>query len=117
MNTEPLECPFTPPPTPPPQTQTATEAQPVAATPVPTRVRTKKKMVNIRKSDIRRCARQGGVKRMTPHTVDVARAALVDFMTTIIKDATVYTMHASRKTVITNDILYALKKNGRTLYR
>jgi histone H4 len=34
----------------------------------------------------------------------------------VIHDAVVYTEHANRKTVTGLDVVYALKKQGRTLY-
>ena len=38
------------------------------------------------------------------------------FLEQIIKDAVVYTEHAKRKTVTALDVVYALKRKGRTLY-
>jgi histone H4 len=71
---------------------------------------------NITKRDIRRLGRKAGIKRLTGDVVDEARNSLVDFLTTIIKDSATYSDYASRKTVTKNDIMYSLKKNGRTLY-
>lgn len=34
----------------------------------------------------------------------------------IVADAVVYTEHANRKTVTAQDVVYAMKRNGRTLY-
>lgn len=126
MNTElpPLEAPFTPPSTPEPEVP---EAQPVESPESPPTVkpvksangparRRVKKLKNVTKHDIRRCGRRAGVKRLTCGVADEARSALIEFMTTIIRDATTYTTHASRKTVIKNDVMYALKKNGHTMY-
>jgi histone H4 len=70
----------------------------------------------ITKSDIRRLARRGGIKRMNGAVYDDARSALKEFLTTTIRDATIYMEFAKRKTVTTADVCYALKRNGRTLY-
>lgn len=65
---------------------------------------------------IRRLARRGGVKRISSSTYDATREMLKIFLTTMIRDATIYAEHANRKTVTSNDVLYALKRNGRALY-
>ncbi|KAK7025815.1 histone-fold-containing protein [Favolaschia claudopus] len=57
---------------------------------------------SITKPDIRRLARRGGVKRM--------------FLENVIRDSVMYTDHAKRKTVTALDVVYALKRSGRTLY-
>jgi histone H4 len=41
---------------------------------------------------------------------------LKDFMTNVIRDAITYTEHARRRTVTANDVVYALRRRGRTLY-
>ena len=38
------------------------------------------------------------------------------FLETVIRDAVSYTEHAKRKTVTAMDVVYALKRQGRTLY-
>ena len=53
-------------------------------------------ILGITKPAIRRLARRGGVKR--------------------ISGAVTYTEHAKRKTVTAMDVVYALKRQGRTLY-
>ena len=70
----------------------------------------------ITRGDLRRLARRGGIKRMNTKVYDTARTSLKEFLTSIIHDATVYTMHAHRSTVTVNDVAHALKRNGRTLY-
>ena len=37
------------------------------------------------------------------------------FLTNVLKDATVYTEHARRRTITADDVVRALKRNGRTL--
>jgi histone H3/H4 len=53
---------------------------------------------------------------LTNDVTKEAKAALVEFLSHIIQDTTTYTEYASRKTVITNDVVRALKKNGYTFY-
>ena len=38
------------------------------------------------------------------------------FLENVIKDAVTYTEHPKRKTVTAMDVVYALKRQGRTLY-
>ena len=38
------------------------------------------------------------------------------FLENVIRDAVTYTEHAKRKTVTAMDVVYALKRRGRTLY-
>ena len=44
------------------------------------------------------------------------RGVLKVFLQNAIRDAVTYTEHAGRKTVTTMDVVYALKRQGRTLY-
>jgi len=39
------------------------------------------------------------------------------FLENVVRDAVTYTEHARRKTVTAMDVVYALKRQGRTLYR
>ena len=71
---------------------------------------------DITKSDIRRLARRGGVKRISGLIYEETRSVLKDFLENVIRDAVTYTEHAKRKTVTAMDIVYALKRQGRTLY-
>lgn len=70
----------------------------------------------ITKPAIRRLARRGGVKRMSGLIYEETRSVLKVFLENIIKDAVTYTECAKRKTVTAMDVVYALKRNGRTLY-
>ena len=70
----------------------------------------------ITKPAIRRLARRGGVKRMSGLVYEETRQVLVVFLKNLIRDAVCYTEHARRKTVKPMDIVYALKRQGRTLY-
>ena len=44
------------------------------------------------------------------------RRVLKVFLENVIRDAVTYTEHAKRKTVTAMDVVYALKRQGRTLY-
>ncbi|KAK1643619.1 hypothetical protein QYE76_061450 [Lolium multiflorum] len=46
----------------------------------------------------------------------IARGMLKIFLENVIRDAVTYTEHARRKTVTAMDVVYALKRQGRTLY-
>lgn len=95
----------------------------------------------ITKPAIRRLARRGGVKRISAsafiplfplppfffsylttslfhYTViyEETRGVLKSFLESVIRDAVTYTEHAKRKTVTSLDVVYALKRQGRTLY-
>lgn len=70
----------------------------------------------ITKNDLRRLARRGGVKRMSSLIYDESRDALKSFLVEIIQSAVTYTTHARRATVSNLDVVYALKRHGRTLY-
>ncbi len=63
----------------------------------------------ITKPAIRRLARRGGVKRISGLIYEETRGVLK-------VDAVTYTEHAKRKTVTAMDVVYALKRQGRTLY-
>ena len=70
----------------------------------------------ITKPAIRRLARRGGVKRISGLIYEETRGVLKVFMENVIRDAVTYTEHAKRKTVSVQDVVYALKRNGQTLY-
>lgn len=70
----------------------------------------------ITKPAIRRMARRGGVKRISGMIYEETRGVLKVFLENVIRDAVTYTEHARRKTVTAMDVVYALKRQGRTLY-
>ena len=72
----------------------------------------------ITKPAIRRLARRGGVKRISGLIYEETRGVLKVFLENVIRDALTYsnTEHAKRKTVTAMDVVYALKRQGRTLY-
>ena len=65
---------------------------------------------------IRRLARRGGVKRISGLIYHETRGVLKDFLENVFRDALTYTEHAKRKTITAMDVVYALKRQGRTLY-
>jgi histone H3/H4 len=60
-----------------------------------------------------------GVLKVRPHHLSNTWA-ITDrsqtFLEGVIRDAVTYTEHAKRKTVTSLDVVYALKRQGRTLY-
>ena len=76
----------------------------------------KETILGITKPAIRRLARRGGVKRISSLVYDETRAVLRLFLENVIRDSVTYTEHAKRKTVTALDVVYALKRQGRTLY-
>jgi len=70
----------------------------------------------ITKPAIRRLARRGGVKRISGLIYEETRGVLKVFLEAVIRDSVTYTEHARRKTVTAMDVVYALKRQGRTLY-
>ena len=73
-------------------------------------------ILGITKPAIRRLARRGGVKRISGQIYEETRNVLKIFLQNVVKDAVTYTEYARRKTVTAMDIIYALKRQGRTLY-
>ena len=70
----------------------------------------------ITKPAIRRLARRGGVKRISGLIYEEIRAVLTIFLKSVVQDSVPYTEHARRQTVSALDVVYALKRQGRTLY-
>ena len=70
----------------------------------------------ITKPAIRRLARRGGVKRIFGLIYEETRGVLKVFLENVIRDSVTYTEHARRKTVTAMDVVYALKRQGKTLY-
>ncbi|KAF2344680.1 CENP-T/Histone H4 histone fold [Trinorchestia longiramus] len=69
----------------------------------------------ITKPAIRRLARRG-VKRISGLIYEETRGVLKVFLENVIRDAVTYAEHAKRKTVTAMDVVYALKRQQRTLY-
>ena len=77
---------------------------------------TREVILGITKPAIRRLARRGGVKRISNLIYEETRTVLKSFLELVVKDAVTYTEHARRKTVTAMDVIYALKRQGRSLY-
>ncbi|KAJ3033497.1 Histone H4 [Rhizophlyctis rosea] len=73
-------------------------------------------LMGITKPAIRRLARRGGVKRLSQGVYEAIRHTLKKFLQNVIHDTIVYTEHAQRKIITSLDVVYALKRQGRTLY-
>ena len=76
----------------------------------------KEPLQGITKPAIRRLARRGGVKRLSGLIYEETRGVLKAFLENIIRDTVTYTEHARRKTVLTSDVIHALKHQGRPIY-
>ena len=70
----------------------------------------------ITKPAIRRLARREGVKRISGLIYEETPGVLKVFLENVIRDAVTYTEQAKGKTVTAMDGVYALKRQGRTLY-
>lgn len=64
----------------------------------------------------RRLARRGGCKRLSHSTYEGLAKSMDAFLSQILLDSLRYTQHARRKTVTTNDVLHALKRNNKPMY-
>ena len=73
-------------------------------------------IMGVTKPAICRLARRGVVKRISSLIYDETRLVLRSFLENVIRDSVAYTEHAKRKTVTALDVVYALKRQGRTLY-
>ena len=70
----------------------------------------------ITKPAIRRLCRRGGVKRISGLIYEESRGVLKVFLEGVIRDAVTYTEYRRAKTVTAMDVVYALKRQGKTLY-
>ncbi|CAL5334263.1 unnamed protein product [Camellia sinensis] len=61
-------------------------------------------------------AHRGGVKRISGLIYKETSGVLKIFLENAICDVVTYTEHARHKTVMAMDVVYALKRQGRTLY-
>ena len=78
--------------------------------------RAKDNIQDITKFDFRRMARRGGVKRLSVLIYEESRGVLKVFLENIIRDSVTIMQHSRRSTVMVKDVLYALKRQKRTLY-
>mmetsp|Transcript_62935 Transcript_62935/g.149955 ORF Transcript_62935/g.149955 Transcript_62935/m.149955 type:complete len:121 (+) Transcript_62935:87-449(+) len=76
----------------------------------------KEPLQGITKPAIRRLARRGGVKRISGLIYEETRGVLKVFLENVLKDSITFTEHARRKTVTALDVVYSLRRQGRTIY-
>ncbi|TNV75152.1 hypothetical protein FGO68_gene9881 [Halteria grandinella] len=76
----------------------------------------KETILGITKPAIRRLARRAGVMRLSALIYDETRFVIEQYLRLLIHDTILYMEHFKRVTVIPNDVIYALKRQGRTLY-
>ena len=84
------------------------------AHPAPPKKVDEKKMKHIKKPSFRRIARRAGVKRASGDMHNEMRKSLYATVSKTLHDATA--VMGSRKNLSKDDILFALKNNGRVLY-
>ena len=65
---------------------------------------------------IKRLARRAGVKRMSADSFATIRDSAERFLDKVVANALLYTECAQRMTVYPQDVVYALKLQGRNLY-
>ena len=70
----------------------------------------------VTKPAIHRLCRRGGVKRISGPIYEETRGVLKVFMENVLRDAITYCEHSRRKTVTAMDVVYALKRQDKTLY-
>jgi len=75
----------------------------------------KLKLAGLDRPSIRRLARRGGVKRLSGDIYGTVKTTLQSWLEAILHDVAVFAEAAKRKTVIVNDVLLSLKRNGITL--
>jgi histone H4 len=75
-----------------------------------------KKTFRLSSGEVRKLARRGGVKRISARIRDAVNETLKRFVHDVLSKASVYADHANRRTVTVNDIVYALKNLGETIY-
>jgi len=77
---------------------------------------TREYIQNLTKPAIRRLARRGGVKRIGGKVYEEIRTVADTFLKNLLPHVVAYTDHAKRKTVLTSDVIHALKHQGRIIY-
>ncbi|KAM3566142.1 hypothetical protein ARSEF4850_000887 [Beauveria asiatica] len=73
-------------------------------------------ILGITRPAIRRLARRGGVKRMSGLIYHETRTVIKAHLSQILKLCCIYVDYRNAKTVTVQDVLYALRQMGRTLY-
>ncbi|KAG5192860.1 hypothetical protein JKP88DRAFT_156773 [Tribonema minus] len=68
------------------------------------------------KPGVRRLCRRGGVKRISGLVYEEARIVYRKFLGDVLKDTATMVEFGKRKTATPMDVVYALKRQGRTLH-
>merc|ERR1712070_1263865 len=69
----------------------------------------------VTKGDVRRIARRAGCQRMAGIMHGEAKDALRTFLQTVLKDVSTYTEAGKKKTVTPKEVIYSLRRQGRTI--
>ena len=64
----------------------------------------------LKRPALKRLARRAGIKRLSGETYAAARQITSQFVKRVVNDALLMTKHAGRKTVTSQDVLFALKQ-------
>lgn len=70
----------------------------------------------VTKGALRRLAKRGGVARISDNSYNAVRQFADMMLVRVTRDSIVYAEAGKRKTITAMDVVYALKKNGKTLY-
>lgn len=76
----------------------------------------KNERTSMTRGGIRRLARRGGIKRISDGVYNEVRDFVDYFLGVVVKDSAIFAEHARRKTITAMDVIYALKRSGRSLY-
>ncbi|ESZ92146.1 hypothetical protein SBOR_7477 [Sclerotinia borealis F-4128] len=76
----------------------------------------KDNIYGITKGDIRRFARRGGVMRISASIYQDVREAIKARLATVLRDCATIVEHAKRKTLTVNDVIWALRRQGKPIY-
>jgi histone H4 len=72
--------------------------------------------MGVTKPDIRRLARRGGVKRISSTIYGEVRLNLRNYLQKLLQEVCAIVEMCKRKTVCTTDVVFALQRQGRTIY-
>lgn len=75
----------------------------------------KTERTTLTRGGIRRLARRGGIRRISDGIYSEVRDFVDYFLNTVVKDSAIFAENARRKTITAMDVIYALKRSGRSL--
>ncbi len=75
-----------------------------------------REVYQVSRGNLRRLAKRGGVIRISSNSFNSAREFADAMLVRVTRDSIVYAEAAKRRTVTAMDVIYALKKNGKTIY-